>query len=110
MTDDVRKFGIARLFEKIRMNAELPLANDVFAPFFNPDKVEEITQTARLMIRGIPLESVGADKLTIVHADGRREPLTGFVLHPDDGESIADALTRTATEMNATIIFQLEVK
>jgi hypothetical protein len=57
---------------------------------------------------GIPLASVGLDGLTVVYVDGRKEPLTGFVQYRD--ETMFDALTRTATEMNATIIYHPEVK
>lgn len=54
--------------------------------------------------RGIPLETEGLAKLTIVHSDGRKEAFPGVVQYCD--ETLFDALTRTATEMNATFYFE----
>lgn len=54
--------------------------------------------------RGIPLETEGLAKLTILHSDGRKEAFPGVVQYCD--ETLFDALTRTATEMNATIIYE----
>ncbi len=61
-----------------------------------------------LSATGIPLESVGLEGLRILHADGRKEPFAGFAQYR--GETMDEALTRTAIEMNATIIFEPEVK
>ena len=61
-----------------------------------------------MSVSGIAMGSLGLDSLTVVYADGRKEPLTGFVQYHD--ETMAGALTRKAIEMNATIIFEPEVK
>lgn len=57
-----------------------------------------------ISVSGIPLESERLDKLIVVGADGLKKSLAGFVVLP--GETMVEALTRTAIEMNATIIFE----
>ena len=57
-----------------------------------------------LTVTGIPLESVALEGLRILHSDGRKEAFSGFVQYHD--ETMFDALTRTATEMNATFYFE----
>ena len=81
--------------------------------FFHADMLQHEARLKRLekmpgvqfiSVSGIPLESEGLEGLTVVHADGRKEPLTAFVQYHT--ETMAEALNRTAIEINATIIFE----
>jgi len=64
----------------------------------------ELNESISLKVEGRPLSELGLDNLTIIHSDGRKEPFTGLVVWP--GETAAEALNRTALEMNATIVYE----
>lgn len=60
------------------------------------------TETPTFYVTGRPLSEVGLENAEIIHADGRREPFTGFVAYP--GMTMYEAVKKVIPEGAGMVI------